>query len=127
MKNLKEFLQNVEHKSGLITLLLAMLLFIQGSETLLTSHTIAVMEVVCGGLLLFFKMFAPSGSLPKGWTTWFYLSNGLIFLTQVGDLFSSSGMFSVVAMAMIAKIQVLLNAGFAATQMYTSANTKVVA
>lgn len=121
MKDLFGFLNGLGHKTALVTALMAAITFLEGSASLLGAGTIAGINFGCGILLLITKAVAPTGSLPKGWTTFMWITNIAALLIQVGGFVSDSGMFTEAVVLAIVKIQIVLNAVIAAVQI---ANTK---
>lgn len=114
--SLKDFLLGLKHKTVFITALLFIVVFIETQTAWFNAQTTAIIALVSSVLLIFFKIFAPTGELPKGWSFWFYLSNGLIFIMQAIDVFFSSGLFTETGMDTLIKIQVFVNGLFSALQ-----------
>lgn len=124
MKDLFSFLNGLGHKTAFVTALMAALTFLDASSALFAAGTIAAINFGCGILLLAAKALAPTGTLPKGWTAFMWVTNIAALLIQVGGFVSDSGMFSEAVVLAIVKIQIVLNAVIAAVQI---ANTKAEA
>jgi len=119
MTNLKLFLQSMAQKTVFITVLLWILFALQANN-LFDAQTTAWIEIACTGLLLFFKMFAPTGVLVKGWNTLFYVANGIVFLLQFEGVIIASGLIGAAGLAILAKVSVILNTAFSAIQLSNS-------
>lgn len=102
MKDLMTFLKGIGNKTGLTTKLLA---FLIGLNLILPAYVgpevMLWVDFVGSLALLFFKIFAPSGNLPKGWTFWFYVTNGCFFAISGLDLLGQIATLDPVILAKI--------------------------
>lgn len=124
MKQLFGWLQNISHKTGLTTAIMAAITFIQSSQALIGALAISWINLACGVVLLIGKAIAPTGTLPKGWTNTLWITNIAALLIQIGGLIGDSGMFAANVVLAVTKIQIVLNAVIAAVQL---ANTQPTA
>jgi len=94
MLELKNFLQSTEHKTGLVSVLLAVIAFFE-SVQLFVSET-ALMWSATGSalLLLLFKLFAPTGKIETGWKWTFYAGNILALGLGSANIFGDAGLIS---------------------------------
>lgn len=127
MKDLKKWLEGFSNKTAFFALLLLVINLLSGvtdteGQTMISAHAAGIMNLIAGVLLIGFKIFTPSMTLPKGWTAWFYVSQVLLAGTQVAQLFSENagGLFNEATLNTIGQIQVWVTAAFGAVQAYNS-------
>jgi len=114
MNPLQQFLTGLKYKTVFITVLLAVITALNG--VIITEPAMTIYSLICGVLLIVFKKFAPTGEFPKGWAFWFYISNGLIVLLEIGDLISGSALIGPNGRVLIQQVQLYLNSAFAGLQ-----------
>lgn len=115
MNTLKDWLLGLKHKTVFITGLLIVVSVLQGES--FTPQTASLVTLCCGILLILFKAFAPTGELEKGWSFWFYASNGFICALQISDMFLGSGLLGEQGVVVMQKVQLYINAVFSAIQL----------
>lgn len=116
MKELLAYLQTISNKTGIITKLIAFMIglnFILPS--FVTPEAMIWIDFFASLGLLFFKIFAPSGILPKGWTFWFYITNACLFVVSGLDLLGQIAHIDPVALA---KILAVINGISAVAQFF---------
>jgi hypothetical protein len=121
MKDLIAFLSGIENKTGLITKLLAVLIMANIIlPSYVTADVIVWVDMIALIALLFFKFFASSGHLPKGWTFWFYVINGCLFALEGISLVSATVEINPLTMA---KIIAAINGIYALAQFLNESKT----
>jgi hypothetical protein len=87
MKDLLAYLQEMKNKTGIVTYLIAFLIGLNFILPNFVGDGAMIWVDFVGSLgILFFKIFAPSGTMPKGWTVWFYITNICFFALSGLDL-----------------------------------------
>lgn len=91
MKELQAFLSGIQNKTALVSKLLAFLILANLVAPAFVSASVLGWADLIGVIaVVWFKYFASSGTLPKGWSFWFYVINGCLFATEAINLFSAA-------------------------------------
>ena len=124
MKELIGYLMTTKNKTGLVSLLLAITVYLNSIQVLFTgSVVLGVMNAIAIAVVLFAKYFAPTGNLEKGWKLTFYILNGLLFLNELATLLGNSGFIN---SEQTAKLAIIINGAIAAYQAFQSSKQTTV-